>query len=199
MKKLTRDDLMSLEQYAELRAEYRGKIMAHKKNRQLSLGDNARLYFEDDKTILYQVQEVLRVEKTFDASGIEEELEAYNPLIPDGTNLKATFMLEYEDADERERMVVQLKGIEHKVWLRVEDCEAVYPIADEDIERDDGERTSTVHFLRYELDPPMVSALKNGALLFAGIDHASLYIRELGVPSNIRDSLAEDLDDAPLI
>jgi hypothetical protein len=198
MQKLTRSDLMSLEEYSEVRPGFRQQIMAYKKNRQLPMGENARLYFEDRKTIHYQVQEILRVEKIFDAAGIEEELEAYNPLIPDGSNFKATFMLEYDDAGERQIMVTQLQGIEHKVWLRVEDCEAVYPIADEDLERDDGERTSTVHFLRFELEPTMVTALKNGSALYAGIDHPRLFIREFIVPGNIRDSLAGDLDDTAL-
>jgi hypothetical protein len=198
MKKLTRGDLMSLEQYSEERTGFRREIMAYKKNRQLPLGENARLYFEDRRTIHYQVQEILRVEKIFDAAGIEEELEAYNPLIPDGGNLKATFMLEFDDAEVRRSMVTQLRGIEHKVWLRVEDCEAVYPIADEDLERDDGERTSTVHFLRFELAPTMVTALKNGSALYAGIDHPKLFIREFSVPGDIRNSLVDDLDDTAL-
>jgi len=198
MHKLTREDLYSLEQYAEIRPTFRAEIMAYKKNRQLPLGDNARLYFESQKTIQYQVQEVLRVEKTFDAEGIEEELDVYNPLIPDGSNLKATFMLEYPDTNEREHKVIELRGIEHKVWLQVEDCEKVYPIVDEDLPRDDGSRTSTVHFMRYELNPTMVLALKNGANLAAGIEHEAYNVTVPDVAANIRDSLTADLDDVAL-
>jgi len=195
MNKLSRDDLMSLEVYSEKRSEFRAKIMAHKKNRQLPLGNNARLYFEDRNTIQYQIQEVLRVEKTFDAAGIEEELEAYNPLIPDGSNLKATFMLEFPDADERTRKTVELRGIEHKVWLQAQDCDKVYPIANEDLARDDGSRTSTVHFFRYEFTPTMISALKQGGKLFAGIEHNGYQIDSLEVASHIRDSLSSDFDN----
>ena len=198
MKKLTRGDLMTLEEYSEARPGFRREIMAYKRNRQLPLGENARLYFEDYKTIHYQVQEILRVEKIFEVAGIEEELEAYNPLIPDGGNLKATFMLEFDDAEVRRSMVSLLRGIEHKVWLRVEDFDAVYPIADEDLERDDGERTSTVHFLRFDFEPTTVTALKKGAGLFAGIEHPGMYIRELEVSAKIRESLTGDLDDTAL-
>lgn len=194
MKKLTRDDLMSLEEYAERRPEIRSQIMQHKKSRQLPLGDNARLYFEDDKTIRYQIQEVLRVEKTFDAAGIEEELEAYNPLIPDGRNLKATFMLEFPDTEERTRKTVELRGIEHKVWLQVEDCEKVYPIANEDLSRDDGSRTSTVHFFRYEFTPTMIAALQNNAELTAGIEHPGYPIAGFSIAQPVRDSLLGDFD-----
>ena len=193
MSKLGREDLYSLEQYAEIRPQFRAEIMAYKKDRQLPLGDNARLYFESRKTILYQVQEVLRVEKTFDVKGIEEELEAYNPLIPDGSNFKATFMLEYPDENVRERKTVELRGIEHQVWIQVEGCEKVYAIADEDLARDDGSRTSTVHFMRFELSPTMVSALKSGINLAAGIEHEAYDVTVLSVPANIRDSLTVDL------
>ena len=195
MNKLRREDLYSLEQYAEIRPQFRADIMAYKKNRQLALGDNARLYFESRTTIQYQIQEVLRVEKTFDGAGIEEELAVYNPLIPDGNNLKATFMLEYPDPDIREQKTVELRGIEHKVWLQVEDCEKVFAIADEDLARDDGARTSTVHFMRFELSPSMIVALKNGANLAAGIDHAACTVAINSVVANIRESLIEDLDD----
>ena len=198
MQKLTRQDLMSLETYSEKRQEFRAEVMAHKKNRQLALGDNARLYFENRTTIHYQIQEVLRVEKTFDAAGIEEELEAYNPLIPDGQNLKATFMLEFPDAEERKRKTVELRGIEHKVWLQVEDCEPVYPIANEDLQRDDGSRTSMVHFFRFEFTPTMISALKQGAALNAGIDHDGYRVEPSAVPDNIRVSLTADFDDMPI-
>lgn len=195
MNKLSREDLYSLEQYAEIRPQFRAEIMAYKKSRQLALGENARLYFESRTTIQYQIQEVLRVEKTFDAAGIEEELEVYNPLIPDGSNFKATFMLEFPDPDIREQKTVELRGIEYKVWLQVEDCEKVFAIADEDLARDDGARTSTVHFMRYELTPTMVVALKNGANLAAGIDHEAYTVVVDSVAANIRESLIKDLDD----
>ncbi len=194
-KLLTRVDLMSLEEYSEKRPEFRAFVMEHKKTRQLPLGDHARLYFENRLTIQYQIQEVLRVEKTFDAAGIEEELEAYNPLIPDGTNLKATFMLEYPDVDERQQKTRELRGIEHKVWLQVEGCDKVYPIANEDLERDDGERTSTVHFFRYEFTPTMISALQNDAKMAAGIEHDAYAVAETELPVEIRDSLVADFDE----
>jgi hypothetical protein len=195
MQKLTKSDLMSLEQYAEQRANFRAAVMEHKKIRQLPLGENARLYFENKLTIQYQIQEVLRVEKTFEPAGIEEELETYNPLIPDGSNLKATFMLEFPDVDERQGKTVELRGIEHKVWLQVEDCDKVYPIANEDLSRDDGSRTSMVHFFRFEFPPTAVSALKNGNALYAGIDHDKHFIEKMTVPEDIKDSLAADFDD----
>jgi len=198
MTKLTRDDLMSLETYSEQRTQFRSEIMTLKKDRQLPLGSNARLYFENRATIQYQIQEVLRVEKTFDAAGIEEELEAYNPLIPDGTNLKATFMLEFPDAEERTRKTVELRGIEYKVWLMAEDCDKVYPIANEDLERDDGSRTSTVHFFRYEFTPTMIGALKQGGKLFAGIAHEGYSVEKSEVPSNIAQSLIADFDNVQL-
>lgn len=198
MNKLSRADLMSLEEYSEKRPEYRSAVMIHKKTRQLPLGDHARLYFEDRLTVQYQIQEVLRVEKTFDAAGIEEELEAYNPLIPDGSNLKAAFMLEFPDVEERYQKAIELRGIEHKVWLQVEDCEAVYPIANEDLSRDDGSRTSMVHFFRYEFSATMVAALKNGATLHAGIDHPGYTIASTPVPQAIRDSLSNDFDDVTI-
>lgn len=194
MTHLSREDLMSLEEYSEQRPSYRSKIMAHKKARQLPLGDNARLYFENKLTIQYQIQEVLRVEKTFDAAGIEEELEAYNPLIPDGKNLKATFMLEFPDVDEREGKTIELRGIEHKVWLQAEDCDKVYPIANEDLSRDDGSRTSMVHFFRYEFTPTMIVALQNGANFYAGIEHPKYPIERLEMPEEIRESLVSDFE-----
>ena len=194
MHKLDRSDLMSLEEYAEQRPEFRAEVMQHKKSRQLPLGENARLYFENRLTIQYQIQEVLRVEKTFDRAGIEEELEAYNPLIPDGTNLKATFMLEFPDVEERQHKTVELRGIEHKVWLQVAEHERVYPIANEDLSRDDGSRTSMVHFFRFEFSPTMISALQDGALLYAGIDHPAYTIESTEVADHIRLSLSEDFD-----
>ena len=194
MNQLTRADLMSLEEYAEKRLAFRAEVMEHKKSRQLALSDHARLYFENRLTIQYQIQEVLRVEKTFDAEGIEEELQAYNPLIPDGSNLKATFMLEFPDVEIRQQKVVELRGIEDKVWLQVEGYDKVFPIANEDLDRDDGTRTSTVHFFRYEFDPAMIIALQNGAQFAAGIDHPGLQINKVIIPDQIRNSLVMDFD-----
>ena len=198
MNKLSREDLMSLEQYSEQRPEYRAAVMLHKKTRQLPLGDNARLYFENRLTIQYQIQEVLRVEKTFDADGIEEELETYNPLIPDGSNLKATFMLEFPNVEQREGKTVELRGIEHKVWLQAEDCEKVYPIANEDLSRDDGSRTSMVHFFRFEFTPTMVAVLQNGGKLFAGIEHEKYSIGSTEVDDEIRNSLIADFEEVSI-
>ena len=168
--------------------------MQHKKTRQLPLGDNARLYFEDALTIRYQIQEMLRIEKVFEADGIVEELEAYNPLIPDGHNWKATFMIEFADPEERAVRLGEMIGIEDKVWLQVDGCDRVYPIADEDLERDNDEKTSSVHFLRFELQPSMIAAMHSGAALQAGIDHPAYTIAGFEVPAPIRDSLADDLD-----
>ena len=197
MRKLNRSELWSLEEYSERRAAFRSQVMAHKKNRQVSLSEHARLYFEDEITIRYQIQEMLRIEKIFEARGIEEELAAYNPLIPDGSNWKATFMLEYDDPEEREQMVTRLIGIEDKVWVQVEACARVYPIADEDLEREDGTRTSTVHFLRFELTQDMVAALQAGAGIRAGIEHSRMQIDGVELAGNVRDSLAADL--APVV
>jgi hypothetical protein len=191
--KLSRDDLMSLEQYAEARPVFRQKVMAHKKNRRLDLGTNAALYFEDRLTMQYQVQEMLRIEKIFEADGINEELDAYNPLIPDGSNWKATFMVEFPEVEERKAMLAQLVGIENRVYMQVADFDRVHPIADEDLERDTEQKTSAVHFLRFELPPEQVAALKNGAALVAGIDHENYRVEISPVPANIRDSLVNDL------
>ncbi|MFT4614710.1 MAG: hypothetical protein ACI9NT_001861 [Bacteroidia bacterium] len=198
MNMLSRSDLWSLEEYAEQRQRFRTQVMAHKKNRQLQLGDHARLYFEDRLTVQYQIQEMLRIEKVFEAQGINEELEAYNPLIPDGSNWKATFMLEYDDPALRATALAGLIGIENRVWLQVEDCEKTYPIADEDLERQNDEKTSSVHFLRFELDPSAVRAVHSGASISAGIDHAGYELEGFALPESIRESLAADLDSASL-
>ena len=195
MNKLSRADLMSLEEYAERRQAFRDEVMEHKRTRQVALNDHARLYFEDNKTVQYQIQEMLRIEKVFESAGIQEELDAYNPLIPDGCNWKATFMLEYDDAEERKHMVTQLKGIEDKVWVQVEEFDKVYPIADEDLPREDEEKTSTVHFLRFELSPPMVVAVNKGADIAMGIDHSAMQCDIGPIDKAVRDSLAADLDD----
>ncbi len=194
MQKLTRQDLLSLEQYAEQRPEFRNKVMAHKKDRQVKLGPNASLYFEDRLTIQYQIQEMLRIEKIFEAEGIQEELDAYNPLIPDGSNWKATFMLEFPDVMERKEKLAKLIGIERKVWARINDCEKVYPIANEDLERETEEKTSAVHFLRFELTPDMIARLKAGADLSMGVDHPEYQVEVNPVPENIKQSLLADLD-----
>ena len=192
-KHLSRDDLFSLEQYAEARPAFREKVLAHKKNRRLDLGTNAALYFEDRLTMQYQVQEMLRIEKIFEADGINEELEAYNPLIPDGTNWKATFMVEFPDIEERKAMLQQLVGVENRVFVHVADFERVYAIADEDLERADEQKTSAVHFLRFELPPEQIRALKSGAALIAGIDHENYQVEVSPVPDNVRTSLVNDL------
>ncbi len=193
MNKLTRNDLFSLEKYAELRPQFRAQVMAHKKNRQVAIGPNATLYFEDRLTMQYQVQEMLRIERIFEAGGINDELEAYNPLIPDGGNWKATFMVEFPDAEERREALKRLKGIETRVWARVAGFGPVRPHADEDLEREDEEKTSSVHFLRFELTPEMVKAVKQGAAIAMGIDHPA-YVHQLdSIPQAARDSLARDL------
>src|SRR6476620_3951876 len=162
MQKISRDSLMTLEAYAKTRKEFRAKVIAHKKPRTVHLGEHLTLVFEDELTIRYQVQEMLRVEKIFEEDGIQEELDAYNPLIPDGRNFKATMLIEYEDVAERQRALAVLRGIEDKTWVRVEGLPKVYAIADEDLDRETEEKTSSVHFLRFELTREMADALKYG-------------------------------------
>ncbi len=189
---LTHEDLFSLEKYARLRPEFRARVMAHKNNRRLPLGPHATLYFEDALTMQYQVQEMLRLERLFEPEPIQDELDVYNPLIPDGHNWKATFMIEHVDPAERDRALAQLLGIEKKVWLQVGDCEKVYPIANEDLERETEEKTSSVHFLRFELTPEMIAAAKAGVTIRAGIDHEHCRER-ITVPAAVRESLVADL------
>ena len=193
MQKLKRKDLYSLEEYTEMRDDYRKKIMAHKENRRLELGDNILLSFEDKLIMQYQIQEMLKAEKIFDAAGIEEELAVYNPLIPDGTNWKATMLIQYPDVEERQLQLSRLIGIEDMIWLQVEGFEKVYAIADEDLERDNAEKTSAVHFMRFELDNDMVTAVKSGADISAGVEHENYQQIVSPVTSNLRDSLASDL------
>ncbi|MDM8547805.1 DUF3501 family protein [Candidatus Venteria ishoeyi] len=193
MHKLTREDLYSLEQYAEARNAFRAKVMAHKKNRQIALGDHATLYFEDRLTMQYQIQEMLRVERIFEAAAINEELDTYNPLIPDGKNLKATFMLEYQDVEERQQALMQLKGIEEQVWLCVAGYDKVYPIANEDLERTNEEKTSAVHFMRLELNDDMIAALKAGADLSMGIAHPAYNVAVESLPEANKAALLADL------
>lgn len=191
--KLTREDLYSLEKYAEVRSDYRAKVMQHKRSRRVPVGPNATLYFEDALTMQYQIQEMLRIEKIFEADGIQEELDAYNPLIPDGTNWKATFMMEYPDESERKAQLAKLLGIEKHVWAQVADFSRITPIADEDLDRADEQKTSSVHFLRFELTPEMAQAVKNGAAISIGIDHPYYTYSADPVPENVRDFLAADL------
>lgn len=193
MAKLTRDKLMTLEAYARERDAIRASVMAHKKNRNIALGAHVTLIFEDEQTVRYQIQEMLRAEKVFEEAGIQDELDAYNPLIPDGSNWKATMMIEYEDVEERRRTLTQLVGIEHRVWVQVSGCERVYAIADEDLERSTDEKTSAVHFLRFELTPQMLSALKQGATLGMGVDHPAYQATLNPVPAVSRISLLHDL------
>ena len=192
MDKLRRSDLFSLEKYHEFRAEFRARVLAHKQRRQISVGPNATLHFEDRLTIQYQVQEMLRVERIFESDAIEEELAAYNPLIPDGSNLKATFMIEYSDPEERRRMLGRLVGIEDRVWVRI-GGERVVGIADEDLDRATEDKTSAVHFLRFELTSRMRAALANGAAMRVGIDHDE-YRHECTLADESRASLAADVD-----
>jgi len=191
--KLTRDDLYSLEKYAEIRSDMRAKIMAHKKSRNLAIGPNVTLYFEDKETIQYQIQEMLRAEKIFDAEGITEELDTYNPLIPDGTNWKGTMMIEYIDVDERIAALAQLIGIDRKTWVQVEGFDKVFAISNEDLERETEEKTSAVHFMRFELEPNMVIAVKEGAAISVGIDHENYTHAVSPVPENYRQAMANDL------
>ena len=192
MPQITRESLMSLETYAKARPEFRAKVMAHKKNRTVHLGENVTLVFEDELTVRYQIQEMLRIEKTFEEAGILDELEAYTPLVPDGSNWKATMMIEYPEETERRAMLTKLKGIEDRVWVQVMDFARVHAIADEDLERENEEKTSSVHFLRFELTPEMIAAARAGAAIAMGVDHA-LYMAETVVAQNVRDSLAGDL------
>lgn len=192
MDKLTRADLMSLEQYSVERKAFREKVIAHKAARKVYIGPNATLYFEDRLTMQYQIQEMLRIEKIFEAAGIEEELEAYNPLIPDGSNWKATFMVEFPDENERKQWLAQLIGIERKTWVQVEGFDKVYPIANEDLERETEEKTSSVHFLRFELTPDMVVAARDRVAIRMGIEHPN-YTYAVDVSGATRESLAADL------
>jgi hypothetical protein len=196
MQKLSLNDLFTLEDYAAMRGEFRAKVMAHKQHRQVPIGPHATLYFEDRLTMHYQVQEMLRAERIFELEGIEEELAAYNPLIPDGSNWKATFMLEYEDLAERRAALRRMVGIEDKVWVRVDGFDKVWAIADEDLERNREDKTSSVHFLRFELTPEMAQAVKSGAAVGMGIDHPGYSKQVSAVDSGVRDSLAQDLSTA---
>ena len=189
---ITRDDLMSLEQYAEKRPEFRQQVLAHKKYRQVLLGPNATLYFEDRLTLLYQIQEMLRIEKVFEADGINEELEAYNPMIPNGRNFKATFMIEYTDAEVRAVQLEKMVGDEDLVWMQVAGFDKVWSIADEDLDRSTDTKTSAVHFMRFEMSDEMADALKEGAEWLIGVQHPA-YTYDLKVEGVTRESLLNDL------
>ena len=189
---LRHEDLFSLEKYARERPAFRAKVMAHKKLRLVELGKHASLHFEDALTMQYQVQEMLRLERIFEPELIQEELDVYNPLIPDGLNWKATFMVEYPDVEERKRQLARLIGIETAVWVQVADFARVTPVANEDLDRATEEKTSAVHFLRFELTPEMVAAAKAGAAIRMGIDHAN-YQAELTLAPTARDALVADL------
>ncbi len=193
MPQITRDSLMTLEAYAKARQEFRVRVMAHKKNRKVHLGENVMLIFEDELTIRYQIQEMLRVEKIFEEEGILDELGAYSPLVPDGGNWKATMMIEYPDPVERAVRLAELIGIEDKAWVRVNGHDPVYAIADEDLERETAEKTSSVHFLRFELARDMIEALRQGASLSMGISHPAYEIPPVAITAAVRDSLLDDL------
>lgn len=195
MNKLTHEDLMTLEAYSRERKAFRDKVIAHKKNRKIHLGENATLYFEDRLTMQYQIQEMLRIERIFEADAIQDELDAYNPLIPDGNNLKATFMVEFPDPEERRVQLARLTGIEDTVWLQVDGGDKVKPVMDEDLDRGTAEKTSAVHFARFEFTQAMIDALRGGAGMRAGIDHEN-YRADVRVPAAVRDSLAADLGAA---
>ncbi len=193
MPQITRDSLMTLETYAKARQEFRARVMAHKKNRKVHLGENVTLIFEDELTMRYQIQEMLRVEKIFEEEGILDELEAYGPLVPDGGNWKATMMIEYPDPVERAARLAELTGIEDKIWVRVNGHDPVYAIADEDLERETAEKTSSVHFLRFELARDMIEALRQGAFLSMGISHPAYEIPSVAITAAVRNSLLNDL------
>ncbi len=192
MPKIDRVSLLSLEAYARERPAFRARVIEHKRHRTVSLGEHVRLIFEDELTIRYQVQEMLRVERIFEEDGIQEELDAYNPLVPDGHNFKATLMLEYPDPEERRRELARLKGIERSIWMEVEGRPRVRAIADEDLQRENEEKTSSVHFLRFELDDAAAGAVKRGAALSLGIDHPQARA-SVRLPPQTRDALAQDL------
>jgi len=183
---------MSLETYARERASFRAKVLEHKKKRTVHLGEHLSLHFEDELTIRYQVQEMLRIERIFEEPGIQGELDAYNPLIPDGSNWKATMLIEYPDEDQRRRMLALLKGVERKIWVQIEECERVFAIADEDLERENDEKTSSVHFLRFELSAAMRARLRRGAKVVVGVDHPQ-YRARAELQPEVRAALAADV------
>ena len=193
IQKLTKNSLWTLEHYARVRDKFRKEMIEHKKSRMVRLGENLTLHFEDAQTIKYQVQEILRIEKTFEEEGIVDELEAYNPLIPDGTNFKCTMMIEFSDEAVRKEKLKSLKGIEDKVWVRVEGRDKVWAIADEDLARENDEKTSAVHFLRFELDEDMIKSLHYGVGMSIGVDHTQYSVSIDPVSLDLRNNLVKDL------
>jgi hypothetical protein len=193
-RKIARDSLMTLEAYAKARNDFRARVLEHKRARTIHLGDNVTLIFEDELTLRYQVQEMLRIEKTFEEAGIQDELDAYNPLVPDGTNFKATMLIEYEDVDERKAALSSLRDIENRVWVQVAGADKVFAIADEDLPRENDVKTSAVHFLRFELSPAMIDAMKQGAALGVGVDHPEYRAAIPAVGKATREALRADLD-----
>jgi len=193
MPKITRESLMTLEAYARARPEFRAQVLEHKRNRSVQLGPSLRLVFEDELTMRYQIQEMLRAERIYEDEGIQHELDAYNPLVPDGANWKATMMIEYPDAAERARMLARLIGIEDRVWVRVEGAEPVYAIADEDLDRETADKTASVHFLRFELPVSAVERLRAGAALAVGVDHGEYPYTIDEVDDAVRSALLRDL------
>ena len=199
MPRITRDSLMTLEAYAKARKDFRAKVLAHKRTRTIHLGEHVTLVFEDELTLRYQIQEMLRIEKAFEEAAIQDELDAYNPLVPDGSNFKATMLLEYEDVDERKVALSRLKGIEDRVWVQAEGCAKVWAIADEDLDRENEEKTSAVHFLRFELTPEMVAALKYGVGLGIGVDHPNYQAEIPALAAPTRTALVKKtITDFPL-
>ena len=192
MPKVTRDSLMTLEAYSKARPDFRRKVIDHKRHRSVALGEHVTLLFEDELTVRYQIQEMLRIEKIFEEDGICHELEAYNPLVPDGANLKATMMIEYDDPAVRKRELAKLKGVEDRVYLQVDGHARVYAIADEDLERENDEKTSSVHFLRFEFSPAMIADFKGGAAIAAGVDHAHYPVRIDEIAPAVQVALARD-------
>ena len=193
MPRITRESLLTLEAYAKARPAFRARVMAHKKNRVVHMGAHVTLIFEDELTIRYQIQEMLRTERIFEEGGIQDELDAYNPLVPDGTNWKATMLIEYPDAEERRTMLGKLIGIEDRVWMQVEGWPRAYAISDEDLERETSEKTSSVHFLRFELEPALIAALRKGAPLSVGVDHPQYAATVSPLDAAVTASLAGDL------
>ena len=190
---IRRDSLLTLEAYARQRRDFRARVLAHKKRRTLHLGEHLTLQFEDELTIRYQVQEMLRIERIFEETGIQGELDAYNPLVPDGHNWKATMLIEYPDADERRRMLSALKGVATRVWAQVQGCERINPVADEDLERENGEKTSSVHFLRFEIGDEARRRLKAGASRALGVEHPAYRATRDPVVEELRAALSADL------
>jgi len=190
--RIERATLLTLEGYARQRDDFRAKVIAHKKRRTVRLGEHITLIFEDELTIRYQIQEMLRIEKTFEERGIQDELDAYVPLVPDGTNLKATMMIEYADPVIRKAELMRLRGVENRVYMEVDGCAPVYAVADEDLPRENEEKTSAVHFLRFEFEPAMIAAFRQGAAVALGVDHPNYSVRIDEVAPEVQASLAKD-------